>query len=248
MMQAKYLPIGSVVTINDANKKVMIVGYYSIKYMNVVKMYDYIGCVYPEGLLLPNDLYSFNHSDIINVDFMGYINESYNVLNDNLTSKKTDSKFNKDPNSVNMKFDKNGVVVYDELPEIKIDSEIMDMLDSLEVTNPFITLPAEETKANVSKPTVVEKKVEDNKVDESNFFKMDDKNVEEVQSVEQDSTKNAENEMPHYQFDEYGFVINDSDTHEEPASNKEINQKSEKNDEYQMPHYRFDENGVIISE
>ena len=42
-MKDKYLPIGSIVTINNTNKNVMIVGYYAIKYQNVVKMYDYMG-------------------------------------------------------------------------------------------------------------------------------------------------------------------------------------------------------------
>lgn len=243
-MQAKYLPIGSVVTINDANKKVMIIGYYSIKYMNVVKMYDYVGCVYPEGLLLPNDLYSFNHSDIINVDYMGYESEAYKVLNDNLTNKKNDTKFQQGSNSINMKFDKNGVVVYDELPEIKIDSEIVDMLDSIEVENPFVSSPIEETKSIVSKPIVVEKKNENNKIDETNFFKIDSN--EETNKKDQDSMTA---EIPHYQFDEYGFVINDSDNKkEEPTPSKDTKQKPEKKEDYQMPHYRFDENGVIISE
>ena len=62
-MKDKYLPIGSIVDIHDTNKSVMIVGYYAIKYQNVVKMYDYMGVSYPEGTLL-DGTFAFNHEDI----------------------------------------------------------------------------------------------------------------------------------------------------------------------------------------
>ena len=59
-MEEKYLPIGSIVTVKDINKKLMIIGYYSLEYKNSVKLYDYVGCSYPEGMLLKNNTFSFN--------------------------------------------------------------------------------------------------------------------------------------------------------------------------------------------
>ena len=48
-MQNQFLPIGSVCTLINNNKKVMIIGYnYSI-YNGIIKTIDYIGCTYPEG-------------------------------------------------------------------------------------------------------------------------------------------------------------------------------------------------------
>ena len=79
-MKDKYLPIGSIVTINNTNKNVMIVGYYAIKYQNVVKMYDYVGISYPEGTLLDGN-FAFNHTDIANILYEGYKDDSFNVLN-----------------------------------------------------------------------------------------------------------------------------------------------------------------------
>ena len=42
------LPIGSVVLLNEAEKKLMIIG---ILQRNGEEVFDYVGCPYPEGLL-----------------------------------------------------------------------------------------------------------------------------------------------------------------------------------------------------
>ena len=112
-MEEKYLPIGSVVTVKGLNKKVMIIGYYSLEYQNSVKIYDYVGCNYPEGMLMKNNMFSFNHSDITNCDFVGFKDTSYETLNKNLNSQlNTDTKDMEQPkNFLNLKFDENGVVV-----------------------------------------------------------------------------------------------------------------------------------------
>ena len=137
-MEDKYLPIGSIVRLNDNNKKMMIIGYYSLKYQNSVKIYDYCGCVYPEGMLLANNLFSFNHSDIAEVIFLGFKNKEYDVLNGNLHEPKADnSKTNKNDNFVNFKYDDNGVVIYDEIEGIKVNPAVYEKLNSIEVKNPF---------------------------------------------------------------------------------------------------------------
>ena len=121
-MKDKYLPIGSIVTINDTNKSVMIVGYYAIKYQNVVKMYDYVGISYPEGTLLEGT-FAFNHTDITSVLFEGYKDDSFNVLNKNMLGQNEDKSIDakKDDNFINVKFDANGVVQYDEFEDKSVE-------------------------------------------------------------------------------------------------------------------------------
>ena len=70
-------PIGSVVLLKGAFKKLMIIGYYSMdEGKNVI--YDYAACLYPEGLLTSSQTFLFNHSQIDKVFFEGYRNEEYN--------------------------------------------------------------------------------------------------------------------------------------------------------------------------
>ena len=79
-MESKYLPIGSVCTIKGKSRKVMITGYYSIKFNGNLRINDYKGCIYPEGLLISDQTCSFNHSDIEKVDFVGYKNEDQEIF------------------------------------------------------------------------------------------------------------------------------------------------------------------------
>ena len=64
----KLLPIGSVVTLNRISKKVMIIGRFQ-KSNN--KIFDYAGCLYPEGYLQPDKSIVFNNSDIDIIYFIG---------------------------------------------------------------------------------------------------------------------------------------------------------------------------------
>ena len=135
-MKDKYLPIGSIVTINNTNKNIMIVGYYAIKYQNVVKMYDYVGISYPEGTLLDGN-FAFNHTDITNILYDGYKDDSFNVLNKNMLGQNENNSIDakKDSNFVNVKYDANGVVQYEEF-EDKSVTELVELL-SEDVKNPF---------------------------------------------------------------------------------------------------------------
>ena len=83
-MPSKYLPIGSVVKLKGNDKKIMIIGYYGLEYDKSVKIYDYMGCSYPEGLLIKNNSYYFDHDNITSVVFYGYLDSSFNSLNSNL--------------------------------------------------------------------------------------------------------------------------------------------------------------------
>ena len=61
MEDKKYLPIGSVVLTTKLSKKIMIIGH-KIKTPN--EQYDYVACLYPEGLLDSNKYIFFNNKDI----------------------------------------------------------------------------------------------------------------------------------------------------------------------------------------
>ena len=67
----KYLPIGSVVMLKKATKKVMITGF-MIKKIDDEKVYDYTGCLYPEGMIDSQKNLLFNHEDIFRIYAIGY--------------------------------------------------------------------------------------------------------------------------------------------------------------------------------
>lgn len=72
-MEDKLLPIGTVVLLKGATKKVMINGYYSKTDKNN-KIYTYNGCIFPEGFM--NNVFClFDKSDIKKVLYLGYESE-----------------------------------------------------------------------------------------------------------------------------------------------------------------------------
>lgn len=71
----KYLPIGSVVLLKGGTKKAMITGFCSVAEEDTKKMYDYTGCIYPEGFLDFDQICLFDHNQIEKVYHVGYIDE-----------------------------------------------------------------------------------------------------------------------------------------------------------------------------
>ena len=74
-MREKYLPIGSVVLLKGGRKRAMITGFCSVAAENQGKVYDYSGCVYPEGYLSSNQVCLFDHDQIDKVFFVGFEDE-----------------------------------------------------------------------------------------------------------------------------------------------------------------------------
>lgn len=74
MKFSELLPIGTVVLLKNAEKKLMIFG---IGQTNETdnKDYDYIGVMYPEGNMGDGSQFLFNHSDIDQIIFRGYEDE-----------------------------------------------------------------------------------------------------------------------------------------------------------------------------
>ncbi len=71
----KYLPIGTVVLLRGGTKKAMITGFCTFDNAHQDKLYDYSGCIYPEGMLSSKQVLLFNHDQIEKIFFLGYVND-----------------------------------------------------------------------------------------------------------------------------------------------------------------------------
>lgn len=93
-MKNRFLPIGSIVKLKNGQKEVMVTSYCifptgkEIKNGQEVeperKMYEYGGCIYPEGIIESNTSLAWNHSDIEEIIFEGYENEDFKQMNEEL--------------------------------------------------------------------------------------------------------------------------------------------------------------------
>ena len=66
------LPIGSVVLLKNSTKKLMIMGFAQVAAENQEKVYDYVGCVLPEGFLGPDKTFLFDAHQIDQIFAIGY--------------------------------------------------------------------------------------------------------------------------------------------------------------------------------
>lgn len=74
-MEEKYLPIGTVILGENSEKPLMIIGFCVTTPDKPDVMYDYCGCLYPEGVVDTSKNLLFNHDKIKKVLFMGYKSE-----------------------------------------------------------------------------------------------------------------------------------------------------------------------------
>ena len=76
-MEEKFLPIGSVVKLKNGQKRLMITGFLQMEQdeNGQKNIWDYSGCLYPEGMLTSEANYVFNHSQIEEVHFIGLVDE-----------------------------------------------------------------------------------------------------------------------------------------------------------------------------
>ncbi|RRJ65497.1 DUF4176 domain-containing protein [Paenibacillus oralis] len=66
-----FLPNGTIVQLKGGNKKIMIFGRMQTQ-ADTGQVWDYIACLYPEGLLNPNQVYLFNQEQVEQVIFTGF--------------------------------------------------------------------------------------------------------------------------------------------------------------------------------
>lgn len=72
MNKEKYLPIGSVVLLKGAKKRIMITGFVVKGKESGEKVYDYMGCLFPEGVISSDKNLLFNHDQIDKLYYIGY--------------------------------------------------------------------------------------------------------------------------------------------------------------------------------
>ena len=77
----KLLPVGSVIRLKDATKRLFVVG---IAQESQGKHFDYVGMLYPEGFISDEYTYLFNHNDIEEIVFVGYIDTEHQMFRSNL--------------------------------------------------------------------------------------------------------------------------------------------------------------------
>ena len=232
-MNEKYLPIGSICTLKGKNKKVMISGYYSMSFNGNIKIYDYMGCFYPEGTLNGDQSVSFNHSDIEKVDFVGYKNEDcekfLKMLN-NVSDEKSEPVVTSSKDYSKLVFDENGVVVMAEPANNNVEYEFDEEGTVIGVNNPFhqeYEPKEEETKDNWD----ILKDYEDTETPEEELVNSSLNKIEFDENGVVIGVSGWENQEPsneQYTFDENGVVV---------GVNGQSNSTSK---------YEFDENGVVV--
>ena len=72
-MKNQFLPVGSVVSLEGAQKKLLIIGS-AVERENDKNIYDYIGVPYPEGYVDSETMFLFMANDIKEIHFIGYVN------------------------------------------------------------------------------------------------------------------------------------------------------------------------------
>lgn len=90
-MEMQLLPIGSVITLNEAKKKLMVIGIL-VTEEESGKIYDYLGIPYPEGFIDNETMFLFMHRDIMSIDFLGFINAEYQGFRAKLCKELEDRK------------------------------------------------------------------------------------------------------------------------------------------------------------
>lgn len=101
----KYLPVGSVVLLQNGTKRVMINGFCTMDASKPDKVYDYSGVLFPEGSLSSDQTLLFDHSQIVRIDHIGLEDaeeQAFKVkLNEIVASAANASAQNPNPNPVN---------------------------------------------------------------------------------------------------------------------------------------------------
>ncbi len=82
----RFLPLGTVVILKGATKRLMITGYCAFDKSNTKKAFDYCGCLYPEGIISSDQLALFDNNQIEKVFFMGYSDDEDKEFKNKLIS------------------------------------------------------------------------------------------------------------------------------------------------------------------
>ena len=80
----KYLPLGTVVLLEGGAKRVMITGFATASSDDPDLIYDYAGCMYPQGFITSNQTVLFDHDQIQKIYHFGLIDPEWVEFQDNL--------------------------------------------------------------------------------------------------------------------------------------------------------------------
>ena len=128
-MKEKYLPLGTIVLLKNATRKVMIIGYCGIDLEKKV-LFDYVGAMYPEGFLGSTINLVFNHNEIDKIIAEAEPIEEgkkyLELLNEKFKTKTNEELYNEFINNVNSLKAKNDqkkrIDVMTPASNIKVDS------------------------------------------------------------------------------------------------------------------------------
>ncbi len=74
-IREKYLPVGTVVLLQNGTKRVMINGFCTMDASNPNRVFDYSGVLFPEGSLSSDQTLLFDHNQIVRIDHLGLEDE-----------------------------------------------------------------------------------------------------------------------------------------------------------------------------
>ena len=81
-MAENLLPIGSVVLLKEGKKRLMIYGIN--QKTDKGDIYNYLGCLYPEGNISPEYTYLFNEDAIDGVFYLGLVDSEFSLYRNKL--------------------------------------------------------------------------------------------------------------------------------------------------------------------
>ncbi len=110
-MNKEVLPIGSVVLLKGGTKRLMITGFCSIDNDNTSKVYDYTGCIYPEGIINSNEIRLFDDNQIDKVYFRGFEDDEQIQFRNIL--EKVMSEYSSEIDNINQIDDEEPVIMYE---------------------------------------------------------------------------------------------------------------------------------------
>ena len=84
------LPIGTVVLLKDSQKRLMVIGICQKEVGQKEVIWDYAGCLYPEGYLGGDKVYLFNNDQIEKVFAIGYQDEEQFIFKQKVDKIMTD--------------------------------------------------------------------------------------------------------------------------------------------------------------
>lgn len=74
-MDKEFLPLGTVCLLKGAKKKIMVTGFCVKGNETGDKVFDYLGCLYPEGIISSDQNLLFDNEQIAEIYFKGYESE-----------------------------------------------------------------------------------------------------------------------------------------------------------------------------